>query len=159
MCYLSSKATERIEEAAALTIDKDTLKEYIDACRLVEETEEDIKRLRKKKKTILTDHVRGSNPEFPYQPKSFKVAGVAYTYTDAETLEHEEKILEERKAAAADCKVRVQKWMNTIPKRMQRIVRFKYIEGLSWEAVADRIGRGATKDSIRKELERFLEIS
>lgn len=145
--------------AAALTIDKDTLKEYIDACRLVEETEEDIKRLRKKKKTILTDHVKGSNPEFPYQPKSLKVAGVAYTYTDEERLESEERILEERKAAAADCKVKVQKWMNTIPKRMQRIVRFKYIEGLSWEAVADRIGRGATKDSIRKELERFLEIS
>ena len=140
-------------------VDKNTLKEYIDACRLVEETEEDIKRLRKKKKTILTDHVKGSNPEFPYQPKSFMVAGVAYTYTDEERLESEERILEERKAAAADCKVRVQKWMNTIPKRMQRIVRFKYIEGLSWEAVADRIGRGATKDSIRKELERFLEIS
>lgn len=138
-------------------VDKNTLKEYIDACRLVEETEEDIKRLRKKKKTILTDHVKGSNPEFPYQPKSFKVAGVAYTYTDEERLESEERILEERKAAAADCKVKVQKWMNTIPKRMQRIVRFKYIEGLSWEAVADRIGRGATKDSIRMELDRFLE--
>lgn len=142
-----------------MTVDKKMLKDYIDACELVKETEEDIKRLRKRRKTILTDHVRGSNPEFPYQPKNFKVAGVAYTYTDEARLAYEEKVLEERKAAAAELRLRVQEWMNTIPRRMQRIIRFKYIEGMSWEAVAARMGNGATKDSVRKEIERFLKIS
>ena len=46
--------------------------------------------------------------------------------------------------------------MLTIPARMQRIVRYRYLEGLSWEQVAARMGRGATADGVRKELERFL---
>ena len=47
--------------------------------------------------------------------------------------------------------------MNTIPIRMQRIIRYKYFEGMSWEQVADRIGRMATGDSVRMEVDRFLK--
>ena len=40
---------------------------------------------------------------------------------------------------------------------MQRIIRYRYLEGLTWEQVAMRMGRRATADSVRKELERFFE--
>lgn len=41
--------------------------------------------------------------------------------------------------------------------RIRRIINYKYIDGLSWYEVADKIGRTATSESVRKELERFLE--
>lgn len=138
-------------------MNKEILSEYIDACKLVEETKEDIRKLDKKKKSFVQTNVSGSNPDFPYNPMHFKIAGTLMTYEDDTQLRMEEKLLEERKADAERIKLEVQQFMNALPKRMQRIVRFRYFEGLSWEAVAKRMGRGATEDSVRKELERFLE--
>lgn len=138
-------------------MNKKILEEYIDACKLVEETEKDIARLNRKKKTVIQTNVTGSNPEFPYQPKHFRIAGTPMTYQDDAQLRYEEKLLEERKDNAQRIKVQVQQFMNEIPIRMQRIVRMKYFEGKSWEYVANKMGRGATADSVRMELDRFLE--
>ena len=140
-----------------MRLNKEILKEYIDACKLVEETEEDIKRLNKKKKSIIQTNVSGSNPEFPYQRKHFHIEGTPMTYQDDAKLRKEKKLLEERKAAAEEIKVQVQQYMNTLPKRMQRIIRFRFFEEHSWEEVANHMGRNATADSVRMEFERFLK--
>ncbi len=138
-------------------MDKQILKEYVDACKLIEETESDIKRLRGKKNHIVQTNVSGSNPEFPYQPKHFHIEGTSFTYQDDKQLRIEEQILEKRKAEAEQIKLKVQQWMNGLSKRMQRIIRFRYFEELSWDDVAKRMGRNATADSVRMELERFLK--
>lgn len=138
-------------------LNKEILKEYEDACKLIEETEADIKKLNKKKQSFVQTNVSGSNPEFPYQPKHFQIAGTLMTYQDDTQLRMEEKLLEERKAAAEKIKLQVQQYINSLSKRMQRIVRFKYFEGLSWEEVAKRMGRNATADSVRMEFERILK--
>ena len=138
-------------------MDKEILKEYVDACKLVEETEEDIKRLNKKKKSVIQTNVSGSNLEFPFQKKHFLIEGVAFTYQDDSQLRIEEQLLEERKAEAERIKLQVQQWMNGLPKRTQRIIRLRFFEEMSWEDVAKRIGRKATADSIRKEFERILK--
>jgi DNA-directed RNA polymerase specialized sigma24 family protein len=54
-------------------------------------------------------------------------------------------------------KLQVEEWMLTIPSRMQRIIRYRYLEGMTWEKVAVRIGRRATGESVRKEFENFLK--
>lgn len=41
--------------------------------------------------------------------------------------------------------------------RIRRIINYKYIEGLSWYDTADKIGKTATSESVRKELERYLD--
>ena len=41
-------------------MDKDILKQYIDACEAVKETEEQIRQLRKNRKTVVVDAVKGS---------------------------------------------------------------------------------------------------
>lgn len=139
-------------------MDKTILEEYIDACELVRETEKDIQRLEKKKKTIVQDKVKGSMPEFPYVEKSFRIAGtLLYETADNDALRYEEKLLIKRKENAEQKKHEVEAFLNTIPVRMQRIIRFKYFEGLSWEQTAQQMGRKATADSIRKEFGRFLE--
>lgn len=139
-------------------MDKEILGQYIDACELIRETEEDIRRARKQRKDILQDRVRGSMEEFPYAAQSFRIEGLAYPAVSSPgELEEYEAVLEERKARAGEIKVQVEAWLNTVPQRMQRIIRFKFFEGLSWGEVAVRIGRKATADGVKMEFRRFLE--
>ena len=137
-------------------MDKNILNQYMDACALIRETEADIRELEKRKRTVQ-DSVKGSNPEFPYQSQSFHIEGTAEHPGDWSLLAAEQRILADRKANAAKIKTEVEAWMNTIPQRMQRIIRMKIFKNLEWERIADEIGRGATGDSVRKEFERFIK--
>lgn len=137
-------------------MDKAILEDYIDACEQISETKKEISALKKKRSTIIQTNVSGSNPEFPYEKKHFKVQGTPITIREDSRLRQQEKILEERMAAAECLKQQVEEWMNTIPNRMQRIIRYKVFEEMSWEQVAAKIGRKATGEGIRKEYERFM---
>ena len=137
-------------------IDKNILNDYIDACALVQETERDIRALKKKRKTIIQTNVSGSNPDFPYQPQHFKIEGTTFNYADDSALRWDEGLLERRKANAKKIKLNVEEWMLTIPARMQRIIRWKFLEELTWEEVAVKMGRKATGDSVRLEFQRFM---
>ncbi len=139
------------------SVDKKILYDYIDACALIRETEEDIRRLKRKKKTVIQTKIKGSNPDFPYQEQHFKVEGSTFTYQDDGNLRLEEKLLEKRKENAEKIKRQVEEWMPTIPVRMQRIIRHKIFEERTWEETAARIGRKATGDSIRKQFENFMK--
>lgn len=137
-------------------MDKKILEDYIDACEFIKETEAEIKKLKKKRKTVI-DKVRGSNPDFPYQPQSFGIAGITTTYADEDLIKSEEHILETQKRQAKELKQGVEEWMKEIPFRMQRIIRYKIFSGLSWEEVATLMGRKCTAGSVRMEYQRFME--
>lgn len=140
-------------------MEKKALEQYIDACELIKETEKDIRRLKKKRQTIVQTNVSGSNPDFPYNPQHFKIAGTAFNYEEDARLRHEEKILEERREQAQRLKVEVEQWMNHIPQRMQRIIKYRVFEDMSWSQVAAKLGRKATADSVRMEYLRFMEAA
>ncbi len=136
-------------------MDKNILADYIDCCELLIETEKDIRRLRKKKKTIIQTNVSGSNPEFPYNPQHFKIQGTTFTYREDSQLRMEEQLLEKRMQDCEAMKLEVETWLNTIPKRMQRIIRYKFFDRMSWEEVAARMKCSA--GSIKMEFQRFME--
>lgn len=138
-------------------MNKGVLEQYIDACELIKETEADIRRVKKQRKTIIQDSVKGSMHDFPYAAQNFKVQGMAYTAVrEPGELAAYERLLEERKARAEEIKVQVESWLNTIPQRMQRIIRFRFFEENTWAEVAKRIGRKASENGIKKEFERFM---
>ena len=134
---------------------KQILTDYIDACELIKETERDIRKLRKQE--IVHDKVSGSNPEFPYQSMNFNVEGAVEISLDEKHLEKEKELLKQRKKRAEEIKLEVETWMNTIPLRMQRIIRYKVFERASWDETAVKLGSDCSGESIRKEFERFLE--
>ena len=136
-------------------MDKKILTDYIDACEFIKETEEEIKKLEKKKR-IVQDKVRGSNPEFPYEKRSFHLGGTVETLAEAGRLARERQILEEQKSEAEELKLQVEKWMQEIPFRMQRIIRYKFFKELTWEEVATLMGRKYTADGVRMEFQRFM---
>jgi len=133
------------------------LNDYIDSNALYEETVKEIARLERKKKTVEQDSVKGSMPTWPYTAKNFHISGIMYTPGDASRLEREEETLKERARITGENKMKVEKYMNRIPARMQRIIKYKLFEGLSWEDTAAKIGRNSTGEGIRKEFQRFME--
>lgn len=137
-------------------MDKNILQEYIDACRLMEETEQEIKKLNQKKKTIVQTNVKGSNPNFPYQEQHFRIQGTTFTVKDDSRIRYEMLTLEKRKENAESIKLQVEEWMTSLPMRMQRIVKYRYLDRLSWGQVAAKMGKRTTADSVRKEFERFF---
>lgn len=137
-------------------MDKQILYQYIDACELVKETEQEIEQIRRRRREIVTDKVRGSSYDFPFGQISYTVSGIPYDAQDREMLDRKERILEERRAAAEAIKLQVEEWLVTVPLRMQRIIRYKVFEGMTWGEVAVRMGRKATADGVRVEFQRFM---
>lgn len=138
-------------------MDKDILRQYIDACAIIKETEEEIRRIKRQRKTIVQGVVKGSMQGFPYTEQTYHIEGIPYSVVqDPGSLEAEERLLKQQKARARELKLEVEAWMITVPMRMQRIIRMKFFEDRTWGEVAARMGRKATENGIKKEFERFM---
>ncbi|KAK9679509.1 hypothetical protein QE152_g40010 [Popillia japonica] len=140
-------------------MEESVLDDYIDACELIRETEKEINKIRKaKRQTIVQSMVKGSMQEFPYAPQNFHVEGIEHSVIkNPGQLRMKEKILEERKKKAEELEVKVDEWLNTIPFRMQRIIRMKIFENEPWDTVAAKMGRNATANSVKMEYHRFIK--
>ena len=140
-------------------MDKSILYQCIDACELIKDTEREIERIRNRRQEVVTDKVKGSSYDFPFGQVSYVIRGIPYDAQDQKELDRQEHILKERKAAAEVIKLQVEEWLSTVPPRMQRIIRYKVFEGMTWAQVAVRIGRKATADSVRMEFQNFMKAA
>ena len=141
-------------------MDKQILEQYIDACVLVKETRAELEKLRRAKKRQEQDAVKGSAHEFPYTLQTYRIEGLANASMQEPGEEDRlEEVLKERLRNAARIKQDVEAWINTIPVRMQRIIRYRVFEELQWAEVATKMGRKATPDGIRKEYENFMKVA
>ena len=140
-------------------MNKTILDQYIDACELIKETELELDRLEGRRSTIAMDKVTGSMSEFPYSQTSFKVEGAIGTRYDEKAIKTQRLILKERKKNAEKIKVQVERWMNTVPVKMQRIIKYRFFEDQTWGEVAMRLGRKATADSVRMEFTNFMKAA
>ena len=137
-------------------MNKKVLSDYIDACEFIKDTEAEIKKL-EKRRWVVQDKVRGSNPEFPYEERSFSLHGTTETLAEAGRLARERQILDAQKAEAEELKLQVEEWMQEIPFRMQRIIRYKFFRELTWEEVATLMKCKGGGETIRKEVQRFMQ--
>lgn len=134
------------------------LAQYIDACAVLEDTADKLVKARERASALAVDSVKGSNPNFPYEPMVFKVEGIGYgVHQNPAEVQELERILKERIATTKALKLQVEAWVNTVPPRIQRIVQMKYFEGLTWSQISQRLGYYSA-DATRKELMRFLAI-
>lgn len=139
-------------------MDKQILEQYIDACELIKDTQAEIRKLRKRRSQMQKDSVKGSAHEFPYTLQTYHLEGLGYAAVkDPDELDRMEELLAERIRNAEKIKRQVEAWLNTVSPRMQRIIRYRIFEELTWAQVAVKMGRKATEEGIRKEFIRFME--
>ena len=108
-------------------------------------------KIKAREKSQLTDTVTGSSPEYPFTKHTVTIKGVDYG-DDLLTKRLEEKmfLLDEECAY-------IEKWLDTVEDSLiRRIVRWKYIEGKTWQQVAFRIGKH-DEQYPRKKIDRFLK--
>ena len=90
--------------------------------------------------------------------QTYHLEGLGYaTVKDPDELDRMEELLAERIRNAERIKRQVETWLNTVSPRMQRIIRYRVFDDMTWAQVAVKMGRKATEEGIRKEFIRFME--
>ena len=133
---------------------KHLLKQYSSLIKEIKDLEKRIKKLENFK--VEHDKVVGSDSEFPYRPRSFKIEG--YNIRDIDRLNKLKEVLIERKIKCEELKLQIEKFISNIPdSRTRRVFQYRYIDGLTWQQVSKRIG-GYEESYPRKIHDRYLEV-
>lgn len=133
-------------------MDKKLLKEYETACEVIKETNRRMEHMKARGEDQVQQSVQSSE-DYPFRKRTLNLT------TQTPAAERESVILKWQVARAEEIKAAVEREMQEAPLRIQRIIQIKYIDGETWEETAARIGGGATAESVRKEIERFLKNS
>lgn len=142
-------------------VTKEVLHQYIDLQEEVKEVQQKIRKLETEISKIeaegnVVDSVSGGNGGNQH----FRIEGFPYPeYSRKRTL------LCSRKATLQLLEDDLIKKNNEVEEfiasvkdsRIRRIINLRFIEKLSWNKVADRIGGGNTEDSVRKAFDRFMK--
>ena len=132
-------------------MDRKILKEYEQACAIIRETEGRMEKMRETGKDREIQSIRGSIPRYPFRNTTIHMSAPTREYRI------DNLILKWQVERSREIKAAVEEEMKTAPLRIQRIIQYKYFEGMTWEDTAKEIGGNATAESIRKELDRFLK--
>lgn len=139
------------------------LEQYISLKAEIKEIESRIQRLQGKLQRINDEgNVRYAVKGGDGGQQTFHIEGFPVAEEDEAKylLSKNIRLLEDRRAKAAEQVVEVEQYINTIEdSRMRRMITLRYLDNLSWWKVADRMGKGYTEDSCKKQMERFLKES
>lgn len=120
----------------------------------IESTEKQIAKIEKEGNVI--DTVSGGTGGIQH----FKIEGFPYP-----EYSRKKSLLYVRKATLVNLELELTETLNQVEEfiagvedsRIRRIITLRFIENLSWNKVADRIGGGNTEDSVKKMFYRFME--
>lgn len=97
----------------------------------------------------LTDVVSGSSAEWPYTQHTVTVCG--------RNAAEEQKVMAEIHQMERECRT-VEEAMRKAPNSSVRLMlELKYVDGLSWEEVAQAMGEAVSDDAMRKRAEAFFD--
>lgn len=123
------------------------LKQYRSLCREIESLERQLEAERNS--GLATDVVSGSDDQYPYIKRKFTIEGIADGVALEKTKSVLAKRLEERDAIIS--------YIDEIEDSgIRQIFELRHIEGLSWRAVAFRLGGPETEDGVRMKHDRYL---
>ncbi len=106
---------------------------------------------------VVTDKVRGSDPNFPWAPKSFYIAGFDQAEL-SQKMERLKKKMQRRVDDLLELRTEIIEFVEGIDDSLLRqVIILRHVNGLSWEQVAAEIGSGTTWNSLRMMHDRFLE--
>lgn len=126
---------------------RETLSQYRDLKREIKHLERRIRRL----KTTVTDSVRASNAEFPYQEIHVTIEGEISPKTELE------RILALRIRQCQSMALAIERFIADIEdSRTRQIFELRYIDGWTWERISGVLG--AANESYARNLHnKFLD--
>lgn len=139
-----------------LTQYADLQAEIEDLQRRIRKTEYQIERIRAGG-TVL-DSVRGTRKDGTIG--NIRIEGFPVVSRDEklERLHRYRAQMQDSEKHAVELVSKIEKYINSIEDcRMRRIIRYRFIDKLSWNAVADRMGGNNTEDGMRMAVSRFFE--
>lgn len=117
------------------------------------------RKIEKYENMVVSDTVSGSRGEYDiYGP--IKIEGYAHRgYARAKRKEKEyKKQLEEARDKIRAQRTEIEEYIQNIPNGIaRRIARYKCEDGLSWQQVATKMGKGYTADGCRMTLKRYVK--
>ncbi|MFT8347698.1 DUF1492 domain-containing protein [Clostridium saccharoperbutylacetonicum] len=106
---------------------------------------------------MSADKVKGSSPCFPYTAMSFYIEGVDLEEYNSKTKRLKNRLIK-KKNELLELQEELQNFIDRIEDSLTRqVITLRFINCLSWDEVADRIGTSSSADSVRKISERFLK--
>lgn len=135
----------------------DQLEQYTNLRAEVAELERKQERAERRARVILTDSVRGSDPEYPYCPHTIIIRGRGerQARTVRKIKMERRKRLEKAKGQLAEIEAFI---ASVDDSRIRRIIDLRYIQGKNWKQVAQKIyGSPHYEDAAKKRLYRYLD--
>ena len=140
---------------------KDILSQYNDLKEEIKEIKERIKRIETQMFEIeqegsVIDNVRGGSGG----NQRFRIEGFPYSEYDKKRilLQKNEETLKRLELKSLKALNEIEKFISEIDdSRMRRIISLRFIENMSWNNVARRIGGGNTSETVRKAFYRYID--
>lgn len=123
----------------------------------IKDIERRLNRIEKKEKTILGDSVTGSEKEYPYLKRNFRVNGVSNKLFTSSAKRQYKKMLKSKKYKYVKIIKQIEYELNYIDNsEIRRIIRYRYYNNLSWIQIQIKM-KYNSEDTARKKIERFFE--
>lgn len=104
-----------------------------------------------------TDNVTGSSPHFPYTAMSFHIEGVDVEDYNRRTKRLKNNLIK-KKNELLELQEEAQNFINGIEDSLTRqIITLRFMNCMSWNDIAEKIGVSSSADSVRKISERFFK--
>ena len=141
-------------------MDKKMLEDYKRLGDQIIALEQQIKNLEEQAARYEFGAVKGSNPDFPYQPMAFHVSGYNIR-TDEEKRQRIENLkirLGKKKVAAEEERLAVQEFIAGIEdSTLQLIFTYRYIDGMTQEVVGRKLHMD--KSSVSRKIDDYLKVA
>lgn len=137
---------------------KDILEQYtavLAECRILEK---ELSSLRDKGLEYVTDAVSGCPDYPPYGVRFVQIGGMAQKPSVKKRIDQLESQIEKQYKRALFWRNKAEDIISSVQTARGRLVlRYKYIEDLEWDEVADKLNDKSTMDSVRMYAKRILE--
>lgn len=123
----------------------------------IKDIERRLNRIEKKEKTILGDSVTGSEKEYPYIKRNFKITGVENKLFSSRTKRQYKKMLRSKKYNYGKIIKQIEYELNYVnDSEIRRIIRYRYYDNLSWIQIQIKM-KYNSEDTARKKIIRFFQ--
>lgn len=137
---------------------KDVLEQYTAVLAECRSLEKELFGLRDKGMEYVTDAVSGCPDYPPYGVRSVKIAGMAQDPDIKRQISQIESNLEQQYKNALFWRNKAESILATVESAKARVVlRYRYVDNLEWDEIANKLDDGSTMESVRKISERTLK--